>query len=175
MSSLEQKVQAFKQQYYSKENKSLFSSSSSKKFKCAQEVVNEFDLHELMRESIFIVEDTCKIYVDYPHVKSFVNPNNYDDVRQHVFTLSESILQSHPNFELHINLKSFTVTAAQRYKDLITIFCNQYLNVSKESDKLSFLYIYNTPKMVQVIQNMFSPFISQSHKNKIIMKDGKEN
>lgn len=169
MSSLEQKVQAFKQQYYSKETKSLFSSSASKKFKCAQEVTNEFNLQELMCDSISIVRDTCKIYVDYPKVKCFVNPNNYDAIRQHVFTLSESILRTHPSFELHINLQTFTVTAAQRYKDLITLFCNQYLNASAESEKLSLLYIYNTPKMVQVIQNMFSPFISQSHKNKIIL------
>lgn len=168
MCSLEEQVQAFKQQYYCKENKSLFS-SSSKKFKCAQEVSNQFNLVELMHDSIFIMENTCKIYVDYPRVKSFVNPDNYDAVRQHVYALSEFILQSHHTFELHINLKSFTITAAQRYKDLITIFCDQYLNTSGESHKLSFLYIYNTPKMVQAIQKMFSPFISQSHKNKIVL------
>lgn len=169
MSSLEQKVQAFKQQYYSKEQKSsLF--SSSKKLKCAQQVANEFKLQDLMHDSIFIMKDTCKIFVDYPRVKSFVHPDNYSQVTQHVFSLSETILQSHPNFELHINLKSFTVTAAQRYKELITLFCHQYLNTTNESDKLSFLYIYDPPKMVQVIQNMFSPFISQGHKGKIIMK-----
>ena len=168
MCSLEEKVQAFKQQYYSKENKSFFS-SSSKKFKCAQEVSNQFNLVELMHDSIFIMENTCKIYVDYPKVKSFVNPDNYDAIRQHVYALSEFILRSHSNFELHINLKTFTITAAQRYKDLITLFCNQYLNASSECDKLSLLYIYNTPKMVQAIQSMFSPFISQSHKNKIIL------
>ena len=169
MCSLEEKVQAFKQQYYSKENKTTFF-SSSKKLHCAQQVSKQFNLQDLMHNSIFIVKDTCKIYVDYPLVKSFVHPDNYDQVIQHVFILSETILQSHPKFELHITLKTFTMTAAQRYKDLITLFCHQYLNSSSESDKLSFLYIYDPPQMVQVIQNMFSPFISQAHKGKIIMK-----
>ena len=41
--------------------------------------------------------------------KHFANPANYDYILNYVISLAEQCIQQHNTYELHVNLKSFTV------------------------------------------------------------------
>jgi hypothetical protein len=53
-------------------------------------------------------------------------------------------------------LKSFTVSAAHRYKDIIDVFYNTALkNGAMYYTKLDVMYVYNTPNTITDIAKLF--------------------
>jgi hypothetical protein len=79
------------------------------------------------------------------------------------------------NYEVHANLDSFSVSACQRYKDVIQLFCNRFMNnVDEYSKVLVVMYIYNTPNMFHQISAMLRPFINHTVMEKIILQDKTE-
>ncbi len=163
--SLEEKLFQFREKYY-KENKKATLFKNSQKLACAEEITKSFSVDELLNTSIYASQ--YKIMVDYPLIKTFINPTIYTNILQHVEYLTQHILLQYSHFEIHLNIQSFTMTAAQRYNDLIKDFCNIYLN-SQYQEKLKHLYIHNPPSIIGLIQSMFYPFISESAKDKVVI------
>ena len=163
--SLEEKIFQFREKYY-KENKKTTFFKNAQKLACAEEITKQFSIDELLFKSIYV--DCNKIIVNYPLIKTFINPSIYSNILQHVEYLTNMILSNYQSFEIHLDVRSFTMTAAQRYTDLIKDFCNIYLN-SQYEEKLKHLYIHNPPSIIGLIQSMFYPFISESAKDKVVI------
>ena len=163
--SLEEKINEFQNKYY-KENKKNSFFKQSQKFACAEEIIKNFQLNKLFENCIYNEEH--KILVHYPIIKTFINPNVYDNILNHFDTLIENMLINHNEFEIHLDMKSFTMTAAQRYNELIKKFCNKYLN-EKYEKIITGIYIYNPPGIISVLRTMFHPFISEKNRSKIII------
>ena len=163
--SLEEKLFQFREKYY-KENKKATLFKNSQKLACAEEITNTFSVNELLNRGVY--SEHNKIFVDYPLIKTFVNPTIYSNILQHVEYLTGVILSQYEYFEIHLNIQSFTMTAAQRYNELIKEFCNIYLN-SQYEEKLKHIYIMNPPNIISILQTMFHPFISESAKDKVII------
>ena len=163
--SLEEKLFQFREKYY-KENKKNTFFKNSQKMACAEEITKTFSVNELLNKGVY--REHNKIFVDYPLIKTFVNPTIYSNILQHVEYLTGVILSQNEYFEIHLNIQSFTMTAAQRYNELIKEFCNIYLN-SKYEEKLKHIYITNPPNIISILQTMFHPFISESAKDKVII------
>ncbi len=163
--SLEEKLFQFREKYY-KENKKNTFFKNSQKMACAEEITKTFSVNELLNRGVYM--ENNKIFVDYPLIKTFVNPTIYSNILQHVEYLTGVILSQYEYFEIHLNIQSFTMTAAQRYNELIKAFCNIYLN-SQYEEKLKHIYIMNPPNIISVLQTMFHPFISESAKDKVIV------
>lgn len=163
--SLEEKLFQFREKYY-KENKKATLFKNSQKLACAEEITKSFSVDELLNTSIYA--NQYKIMVDYPLIKTFINPTIYTNILQHVEYLTQHILSQYSHFEIHLNIQSFTMTAAQRYNELIKDFCNIYLN-SQYEDKLKHIYIMNPPNIITILQTMFHPFISESAKDKVVI------
>ena len=163
--SLEEKLFQFREKYY-KENKKATIFKNSQKLACAEEITKSFSVDELLNTSIYA--NQYKIMVDYPLIKTFINPTIYTNILQHVEYLTQNILLQYSHFEIHLNIQSFTMTAAQRYNELIKDFCNIYLN-SQYEEKLKHIYIMNPPNIITILQTMFHPFISESAKDKVVI------
>ena len=138
----------------------------SQKFACAEEITKNFELSNLFQQSIYIEEH--KIIVHYPVIKTFINPTIYDNILNHFDALISNILIYYKDFEIHLDIKSFTMTIAQRYNELIKLFCNKYLN-EKYAKKIKNIYIYNPPNILSVLRKIFHPFISENARSKIII------
>jgi len=163
--SLEEKLSQFREKYYKENTKATFF-KNSQKLACAKEITNTFSIDELLFQSIYI--DNNKIIVNYPLVKTFINPTIYSNILEHVEHLTKNILSNYEVFEIHLNVQSFTMTAAQRYNELIQDFCYKYLNSDYEKN-LKHIYIHNPPGIITLVQSMFNPFISESAKTKVII------
>ena len=73
------------------------------------------------------------------------------------------------NYEVHVNLNTFSVSSCERYKEIIIKFCNACLNNStKFSEKISKLYIYNIPTVFDTISKILNPFIDPLIYSKIV-------
>jgi len=67
-------------------------------------------------------------------------------------------------------LDTFSISAAERYKQAIQLFCKKCMNSStKYGDLMSTMYIYYTPSMMTSISALLKPFINPNIPERIIM------
>ena len=74
---------------------------------------------------------------------------------------------------MHINLKGFTISAAERYKQVIQLFCNECCNLASTSnisfvEDLTVLKIYHTPSVMETISRMLSSLTDPTVKKKLV-------
>lgn len=166
--TLENKITKLQTEYYNQSAKSVFA-KNHQKMQCAQNIVDILPLEHLLSSMAYIVPDTNKIYLDYTLFKTFAHPNIYTRIVEYILSLLVSCIQKYNHYEMHINLHSFTATAAQRYKDIIYLLCSTCLhNDSSIITNLDAMYIYNSPKMLKSIMRIFAGVINDTIKSKIV-------
>jgi len=163
------KIKELQESYYSKNKKNTFF-KKNQKLECATEVCNAFPIEYLISQTIYAIQN--KIFIDYTIFKLFANKNNFSEFVDKVFIILEQSFKSFENFELYINLESFTVTALERYKEVIKEFIDKcYLYNTKYSDNIINLYICNVPKTFDSIIKAMKPFMDKQVFDKINLFD----
>ncbi len=168
-----EEVEKYKHNYQTQTKSSISMMSvlfkSSHKLNCATKVTETFDIMKLIQKTIYIIPSTNKIFVDYLVYKLYANPSVYHSIVDYTISLFSQCISLYGNFECHIHLKSFTITSAHRYREMIELFCNKCLSIQNPnySTMLSAMYIYNSPSMMEMISNTFSYLINPNVKNKI--------
>lgn len=144
--------------YLDKEGKNTFF-KKTQKMECAKNISSQFHIEDLLSRSFYIIPNTNKIYIDYTIIKLFANPDNYDIIIEYIMSLYDLCINHVDSFELHINLKGFTISAAERYKTAIQDF-TQKCNTSpmKYSQKTKCMRVYNSPSMMETISLLLKPF-----------------
>ena len=164
--NLEEKMQEYKNKFYEKNKKNTIF-KTTQKLDCAKELSNHFSSEKLIQSSVYIIPNSNYIYMDYPRIKQFLCPDNYELICNYFFDLNQTLLKTNSHFNIRVDLKSFTMTAAQRYSDLIKHFCSLYLDSTEQSTKIEKIQILNSPPVMKVLLKLFAPFISQESLNKI--------
>lgn len=166
-SSLIQQMQKFKDNYYNTEGKNSFF-KKSQKLDCAKKMSETFELEQMLQKTVFQIPGTNKILFDYNVFKLYANPSNYETIIQYIIHLYDKLLIFFPSFETHIILDTFTISAAERYKSAIQIFCNKCINShTKYSQCITQMNIYYTPIMIDSISTLLRPFIDKSVSERI--------
>lgn len=152
-------IENYKEDYYSKNSKNMIFKKSQKN-ELAQEISSQFDITRLLNSTAFQIKNTENIYFDYTVFKLFANDTNYNYIIQHVMNLFNNCIVHFNRIVVHVNLDTFSVSAAERYKNIIILF-NQAC-VSTESDyetKIPNWYIYNTPNVLNMIHRLLKNII----------------
>ena len=163
--NLEDQLNKFKEQYYQENKKKTFFKTSQKK-DCAEKVVQHFSIEQLLQNSVYINKNT--IFIDYPIIKTFIQPNNYYLVMDYIDKIHDYMFTNNETINIVIDMKSFTITAAQRYMELIKQFCNKYLQNDNYMNRIQTIYVRNSPSIIDVIRNMVSPFVSSNVSEKVV-------
>ena len=164
---IQNKIQKLQEQYYSKNTKNYFLKKAQKD-DCATHVTQHIDTAVLL-EKTFSIKDNG-IYFEYQILKTFTNPSNYEQIISYMIDLAKICIQTHATFDLHINLKSFTITAAQRNKEIIQLFCKKCLQTdSIFYNHLNKLYLHNCPGIIQTLHSLFGGFADKDAKNKVVI------
>jgi hypothetical protein len=117
------------------------------------------------------LEEPNRIFFDYTVFRTFARPDLFADFTAYILALIRQCISSHGEFEMHINLKSFSVTGAQRYHDMIRMFCSECLRTDTEFSKLlTKMYVYNPPKILGAISACFIGFVDDHVRSKIVFK-----
>jgi len=172
--NLIEKVKKITQKYYNTHQKKLFF-ASNQKAACAQSVCSEIDLNELLINTVYIIKDTNIIFFNYLVFKTFANEEIFHIIIENLFEQINNCISNHGSFEMHFDLATFSVSAAERYKRLIELFVKQCLE-SKTTfvDSTINITIYNTPSVVETINKLFKALIHPALKTKIRYYDKKE-
>jgi len=70
-STLANKLEKFKEQYYQENKKNTFFTKSQKK-DCAEKITQHFSVDQLLQNSIYVKESV--LFFDYPIIKRFLHP-----------------------------------------------------------------------------------------------------
>jgi hypothetical protein len=166
--SLESKIANIQTQFYDEQGGKSWFQKSQQKTKCAVAITQTIPLNDLFIKTFYIIPNTNQVYIDYPAFKTFAHTDIYAGITQYILQLFRQCIDENGSYEVHINLKSFTMTAAQRYRDMISQFCNEcFVNDTTFNSRLVCLNIYHSPKMFDAISSLFSGFIDEQTKSKI--------
>lgn len=163
--SLLNDLNKFKDTYYSENKKSVFQ-KKAQKYEIAKEITSRFDINILLQKTAYIIPNTNKVFVNYTMFKQFAQPDNYELFVKYVQNLVSIIIDKKNTFECHINIESFTISAAERYKGVIQTFSESVFGYTENMDAI---YVYNAPSMIEKISKIFVQFLDQTVKNKIIL------
>ena len=157
-----------KDQYYEGEKKNYFF-KKGQKLDCAKKISETFPMEDILKTTVYIIPNTNKIIFNYTIFKLYANESVYNTVIQKVLELYEILINSHNGFEIHVILDTFTITAAERYKNVIKTFCElctkSPINYTKY---LQCMYIYYTPSMIESISVLLKPFLDPSLSERVI-------
>jgi hypothetical protein len=164
------KIETFKTDYYSTNNKNLFF-KNSQKLKVAEKISNQFDLDLLLQKTVYSINGSANIYLDYTVFKLYANEYNYEKIIIYICTLIESIIEKHGYFSFYANLDGFTVTSAERYRPCVELFVNTYYNSSaiKYKDYMHNWVLLNPPSILDIVMKLFKKIIDDELAKKIII------
>ena len=158
-------------QYYADNKKNTFFKARQKN-ECANTVLQNVGLETLIPNTVYIIPKTNRIFIDYNVFKLFATTDNYNAVVEYILAVFNKCILEHGNFEAHIDLNTFTLSAAERYKTIITIFINKCMVVnSGYSKSINRMCIYNTTNTFQGIAKFLMPLIDSTVQAKISIYD----
>jgi len=156
------KIEKLKHDFLSNEGKHTFF-KKAQKMECAEKISQSFDLNEMIRKTIYIVPGSNKFIFDYRVFKLYAYPENYDAIINYVITQYDIILLKFDSFETNVILDTFTISAAERYKEAIKLFCNKCMTAETKYSKLiTRMNIFYTPSMFESISTLLKPFIDKN-------------
>lgn len=137
-----------------------------------QVIQEQIQFDQLVQSSVHVLPGTNHIYIDYPILKLFANPDNYTLIVDFIIHRINDCIRAYGNFNIHVNIHTFSVTACQRFMPIIRLFlqkCNDYN--TEFSSVIQNMYIYNTPATISNISTMLNPFISIDLRKNMIFYD----
>jgi hypothetical protein len=153
--NLMEQIQQYKNEYYTENSKNIVF-KTKQKMDCAVKIAAQLSLDDLLTKTMYLLPNTNKVFIDYSIFKVYAHPGIYDNIIKHIQNLFNICIAKYGVFEAHIDLKTFTVSAAHRYKDIIDVFYRTALrNGTLYYKKLYAMYVYNTPTTITDIAKLF--------------------
>ena len=105
-------INDLKAKYYNKNGTSILFKNTQKR-DCAVDIVNHIPINTLLKETIYIVENTNHIYIKYEILKSFAAPAVYSIIINHIIYPSNVPRLSYIYFDPFHNYLEISVRVAK--------------------------------------------------------------
>jgi hypothetical protein len=169
-----QKISELTNQYYSDNRKNTFF-KTKQKMDCAATIAAAIGIDDLIAQTVFVIPNTNRVFLNYPLFKTFATPETYARIVSFILVCFEYCIEHYGNYSTHVNLDTFTISAAERYKSVVELFLQNCMNSNNDfSSRLTNMHIYYTPATFQNISKLLSAFIHPLVKEKIVLYDKKE-
>jgi hypothetical protein len=168
------RVEQLQASYYKDTKKATFFKKQQKE-ECASLVCNNIGIDQMLQHTVFNVPNTNKVYFDYTVFKMYATTENSHFIISRVLDLFQESITKYGKFEAHLNLATFTISAFERYKPIISYFCDECMriNTNYQEDMAAF-YIYNTPNMIDLLSSAARPFMDDVIRKKVVLYNKKE-
>jgi len=146
-------------EYYEKNKKNFFFKKNQKQ-ECAESICSQMSLEDLMNQTFCIIPNQNRIIFDYRVFKLYGNPNNYMEIVDNVLRFCTWCSNEYTNFEIHVNLATFTISSAERYRDIIILFCDECTRRdTRFTECLISMNLHNVPNIIDQISKLLMPLI----------------
>lgn len=130
------------------------------------------------KKAIYVIKNTHIIYCDYPILKNLLDPVIHKIVVEYFIKTIQSVISLYGTFEMHFNLKLFTISSAEKSVTIIKMFCKECIRVQKEDDamesRMTKLTIYNTPNVMNSILAIVLKFADAELRKKTVYIQDKD-
>jgi hypothetical protein len=107
---------------------------------------------------VFILPNNNCIFFDYPAFKD-KSKLLAESTMNRIFELIDETITTHSNFELHINMRLFTITSLEQNMKHVQNFYERFGQDDKNYvSKLTKLHVYYTPNVMNQIVKILSKF-----------------
>jgi hypothetical protein len=130
----------------------------SQKIECSKYVWQNIEDKELLIHST-IFTDNDKIYINYSYFKLFAHESIYEIIINNIIKYILYFIHENIHFEIHINIEGFTISAGQRYFELINSLFYK-LKKYKYYEHLKQIYIYNPPSALDFFRTLFNKIVN---------------
>jgi hypothetical protein len=166
--SFNEELNQKQQEFYASNPKNMFL-KKKQKIECARLINSQYNLEELITKSIYNIENTNSIFVDYEILKIFLTDDNTNSIVGYFMFLIEQNIKKYGEFNMHINLNSLTISGVERYKLFVIEFCNKSMASEYPLiEIMNTLYVYNTPNVMENIVKILKPFLNELIHKKVI-------
>ena len=164
MSNIIDDIESKRNEIYNESGKNMFFKKKQKN-NIAQQISDQFDINQLLHLTCYTKDQM--VIVDYTVIKLYAHPDNYQKIIDYIMNIYRGKIGSMVDF--HFNINGFTVTSAERYKDLIKMYFdvtqNAEFDVTQMTNKI---YIYYTPSIIHQLTKMLQAFIPDEIKERVI-------
>lgn len=167
--SLVENMTKIKDEYYTSSGKNLFLKKKQKQ-QIAEAINSKYSLDDLIENTVYVVKNTNCIYIDYSVFKMYSVPSNYQDIIDRCIEIIIMTINKYGSFQLHINLRSFNITALEMYKSVFQLYNSSCITqgLLYDSKNVEKITIYNTPSVINTLSMIIVRYTDRSIKNKII-------
>jgi hypothetical protein len=130
--------------------------------------------HHVLQKIVYKLPDSNIIFFEYPLFKQYCHSMNVKNIVPQLFSLIDSSLMQTQAYELHINLRSFSITSVEQNMTLIQAFMEKFKSNILYKNNLTKLYIYHTPTVMKQIIKMLSMFKMEGISQKCVYYDKDE-
>lgn len=177
MSDFLDNIKKIQEEFYSENKKKSFI-KKSQKINCAEIISHSLSLDELISNTVYVINDSNKILINYAVFKTYANPNNYQKIIGKFIDLIVITVEKHGSFELHLDLKSMTTSAIERYKCVFQMYNDSCCErgVFYTDNLIDKIFFYNSPSVINILSILIVKFTDVTIKKKmnIISKDNSE-
>jgi CRAL/TRIO domain len=156
-------------------NKYKISKIFSKNRTIIPEVCKNYNIQELLNDTVYIVKNKNILFIDYQVFKMYMVKDIYNLIIQHFIERLTTLLKSYSTFEVHVNLKGLTVSSLQKYSGIFSIFydtCNiQNIVFSQFITKCC---LYNISNSIDAISKIIKQFVDDSVKKTVVFYNERE-
>ena len=172
---LEREIEKTKSDFYSESGGKNVFFNKQQKYDCAKQVVSQVSLEVLLVRTCIIVENTNCVHIEYPLLKMYASPEIFEKIADYIIMNFQKIKDTYGSLQVFLNLDGFTVSAAERYKKLIEVFCMKCFqrNTGFAPVVLKFV-VYNSPNVMDAIRHIVMPFMEENVKAKLCVFSKKD-
>jgi hypothetical protein len=163
---LQDQIKKFREDYYQerggKTSSINFISKSKQKTELARQISQTFNFSHLIEKTVYQIPNTNKVVIDYPVFKLYASEDVYPAVINRLIGEYDRCIQTYGSYSVHINLDSFTTSAAQRHIKMIEMFNNRF-EPNTESiymRTIEYMHVYNPPSVLEIIYNILKPMLN---------------
>jgi len=162
---LEREIEKTKSEFYSESGGKNTFFKKQQKYDCAKQVVSKISLEVLLNRTCNIIENTNCVHIDYPLLKTYASPEIFETIADYIIMNFQTVKDKYGNLQIFLNFDGFTVSAAERYKSLIEVFCMKCFqrNTGFAPVVLQFV-VYNSPNVMDAIKHIVMPFMEENVK-----------
>jgi hypothetical protein len=160
-------MQKFKEDYYSQNSKNVIF-KKNQKLDCARQLNESFDIDQLLSRTVYII-DKNHVYFDYLVFKLYANEDNYERIVDYVLNIYNYCIENYGDYVIHMNIDTFTVSAAERYKNIIMLFNERCTKGPYDyTAVLKYNKIYFTPNVIDMILKIIKSLLTPEALSKVV-------
>lgn len=162
--SFMQKIEELQKDYFSTNSKNTIF-KKKQKLECATNISKCIDLEQALNMTFYNIVNTNIIYIDYTIFKTYAHPEINEIIAIKLINTIQNCIQKYGCFEIYINLETITVSAFERYKNILEIFWK--ITTEQSIDISSYLnqcIVLNSPSVIDTLKVLMNPFFSKRSK-----------